>query len=122
MFMGPTITRNCGNLRECFALNAARRNRRMVREAKLTEHSHHMEGSAGGECIECYMPKIETMLGTTMVRAHTFAFISPSDTEKYKIPNACTDCHKDKTTKWTSDALRSWPPRSPWRVNQSSAP
>ncbi len=92
------------------------------REATLTEHTHHKEGSAGSECIACHMPKIEQTLGTTMVRAHTFAFVNPSDTEKYAIPNPCTDCHKDKTTQWAKDALRAWPTRSPWRIEGDSAP
>jgi len=92
------------------------------REATLTEHTHHKEGSEGSECIACHMPKIETTLGTTKVRAHTFAFISPAETEKYAIPNPCTECHKDKTTQWAKDALRGWPARSPWRVERESAP
>src|SRR5579871_1172470 len=92
------------------------------REGTLTEHTHHKEGSAGSECIACHMPKIETTLGTTMVRAHTFAFITPSDTEKYAIPNPCTECHKDKSTQWAEDALRTWPTRSPWRIEGNSAP
>jgi hypothetical protein len=32
------------------------------------------------------------------VHAHTFTFITPAMTEKYKIPNPCTSCHTDKTT------------------------
>lgn len=92
------------------------------REATLIAHTHHNEDSEGSACIACHMPKIETTLGTTMVRAHTFAFINPSDTEKYAIPNPCTQCHKDKSTQWAKDALRTWPQRSPWRVEQESAP
>jgi predicted CXXCH cytochrome family protein len=92
------------------------------REAALTEHTHHKEGSAGSECIACHMPKIETTLGPTKVRTHTFAFITPAETDKYGIPNACTECHKDRTTKWASDALRNWPARSPWRVAADAAP
>jgi hypothetical protein len=34
------------------------------------------------------------------------------------VPNPCTTCHADKTTKWALDALRSWPEFSPWRVAQ----
>jgi predicted CXXCH cytochrome family protein len=92
------------------------------REATLTDHTHHKEGSEGSECIACHMPKIETTLGTTKVRAHTFAFISPAETEKYAIPNPCTECHKDKPTQWAKDALRTWSARSPWRLEQESAP
>ncbi|HYU23214.1 MAG TPA: c-type cytochrome [Candidatus Dormibacteraeota bacterium] len=51
------------------------------------------------------------------VRAHTFTFISPAMTDKYKIPNPCTSCHTDKSTAWTTEALRHWPERSPWRLD-----
>jgi hypothetical protein len=55
------------------------------------------------------MSKIETqgVLGT-FVRLHTFKFISPAMTEKYKIPNACTSCHADKSTDWETKELMAW--------------
>jgi predicted CXXCH cytochrome family protein len=85
--------------------------------ATLEAHTHHKAGSTGSECIACHMPKIETE-GTpgSFVRAHTFRFITPDMTDKYKIPNACTSCHRDKSTEWATKALREWPGRSPWRA------
>jgi predicted CXXCH cytochrome family protein len=85
------------------------------RTATLEEHTHHKKGSAGSSCIACHMPKIATTIADVKVRAHTFAFITPAMTDKYKIPNPCTSCHTDKTTAWASEALRHWPERSPWR-------
>jgi predicted CXXCH cytochrome family protein len=85
------------------------------RTATLEEHTHHKKGSAGSSCIACHMPKIATTIADIKVRAHTFAFITPAMTDKYKIPNPCTSCHADKTTAWASEALRHWPERSPWR-------
>ncbi len=87
------------------------------RAATLAEHTHHKDGSAGSECIACHMPKIETegMPGTN-VRAHTFSFITPAMTDKYKIPNPCASCHADRSTAWATEALRHWPERSPWRI------
>jgi len=86
------------------------------RAPSLEAHTHHPPGSAGSECVNCHMPKIETQLADVNVRAHTFRFIPPSLTEQSKVPNACTACHSDKTPAWASDALRHWPDRSPWRV------
>ena len=86
------------------------------RTATLQEHTHHKEGSPGSQCIACHMPKIETTIADVKVRAHTFAFIYPAMTDKYKIPNPCTTCHKDKSTAWATDALQRWPERSPWRT------
>jgi predicted CXXCH cytochrome family protein len=85
--------------------------------ATIEEHTHHKKGSAGSSCIACHMPKIETTIADLKVRAHTFAFITPATTDKYKIPNPCTTCHADKSTAWATEALRHWPERSPWRMN-----
>lgn len=86
------------------------------RTATLEEHTHHKKGSPGSECIACHMPIIAITLADVKVRAHTFAFLSPAMTEKYQIPNPCTACHADKSTKWALEALRGWPERSPWRL------
>ncbi len=86
------------------------------RTATMEEHTHHKSGSAGSQCVACHMPKIETTLGDVKVRAHTFAFITPAMTEKYKIPNPCTMCHTDKTTAWATAAMLQWKERSPWRL------
>lgn len=87
------------------------------RTVTLEEHTHHKTGTPGSECISCHMPQIETTIANVKVRAHTFAFISPGMTDKYKIPNPCTSCHTDKSTAWAAEALRHWPERSPWRLD-----
>jgi predicted CXXCH cytochrome family protein len=87
------------------------------RTGTLEEHTHHKKGSAGAQCVACHMPRIETTVADVKVRAHTFQFITPAMTDKYKIPNPCTSCHTDKSTEWAEQALRGWPEHSPWRVN-----
>jgi len=84
--------------------------------ATVEQHTHHKAGSTGNECVSCHMPAIETQLADVNVRSHTFKFISPATTDSLKVPNPCTTCHTDKTTKWALDALKSWPEFSPWRV------
>jgi len=86
------------------------------RTGTIEEHTHHKAGSPGTSCVACHMPKIATEIADVKVRSHTFAFITPAMTDKYKIPNPCTSCHTDKTTSWAAEALRHWPERSPWRV------
>ena len=88
------------------------------RTATIEQHTHHKIGSAGSECMACHMPKIAQTLGDVNVRSHTFRFITPAMTDKLKIPNACNVCHTDKSTAWTTEALKAWPERSPWRVEQ----
>ena len=86
-------------------------------EQTLGEHTHHKTGSAGSQCIACHMPKIESEgVPGSFVRSHTFRFISPAMTDKYKMPNPCTACHADKTTSWATAQLETWKNVSPWRV------
>ncbi|HVJ54331.1 MAG TPA: cytochrome c3 family protein [Aliidongia sp.] len=87
------------------------------RAASIEEHTHHKPGSPGSECVACHMPKIEQTVADVNVHAHTFRFITPAETEAYKIPNPCTNCHKDKSNEWANNALKSWTNRSPWRMN-----
>jgi len=51
----------------------------------LAEHTHHKEGSTGSECIACTCQKSRSQF-PRLVSAHTFAFITPAMTDKYKIP------------------------------------
>ena len=86
--------------------------------ASIEAHTHHKADSAGSQCVSCHMPAIEETLPNTYVHAHTFRFITPADTEALKIPNACNQCHADKTVDWAMDVLKSWTERSPWRMEQ----
>ena len=87
------------------------------RTGTLEAHTHHKKESAGSSCIACHMPKIAATIADVKVRSHTFAFITPATTDKYKIPNPCTTCHTDKTTAWATEELRRWPERSAWRLD-----
>jgi predicted CXXCH cytochrome family protein len=84
------------------------------RTVTLEAHTHHNPDSAGSQCVACHMPKIETTVANVMVSAHTFRFIPPEMTDKYKIPNACTSCHADKSTSWAEESMKKWPEHSPW--------
>ncbi len=84
--------------------------------ATIEQHTHHKAGSAGSECVGCHMPRIAKTVGNVNVRSHTFKFIPPSMTAKFKMPNSCNSCHTDKTTAWAVEELKKWPEVSPWRV------
>ena len=84
--------------------------------ATIADHTHHKDGSTGNECVACHMPRIAQTIANVNVRSHTFRFITPSATDSLKIPNPCTGCHAEKSTKWASDNLKSWGQFSPWRV------
>ena len=84
--------------------------------ATIEEHTHHPAGSPGSECVACHMPKIAQTIADVNVASHTFHFVYPDLTDSLKIPNACNECHKNKSTEWATDALVHWKDRSPWRT------
>lgn len=86
-------------------------------QATLQAHTHHPDGTPGSQCIACHMPAIESEgVPGAYVHAHTFRFISPTMTDRYRIPNPCTSCHQDKSTAWAEEAMSHWPETSPWRI------
>jgi predicted CXXCH cytochrome family protein len=90
--------------------------------ATMEEHTHHRDGSPGSQCVACHMPKIESEgVPGAFVSAHTFKFITPAMTEKYRIPNACTSCHKDKTAAWATNAMSHWSRQSHGDSNETRA-
>jgi predicted CXXCH cytochrome family protein len=82
----------------------------------VAEHTRHAEGSAGSQCTACHMPKIEQTIKDNYVSAHTFRFITPGESERTGIPNACVSCHAGKSNAWAAAELKKWPAVSPWRV------
>ena len=82
----------------------------------LERHTRHAEDSEGSQCVACHMPQIARTVGSVNVRSHTFAFISPTMTERYGMPNPCTSCHVEETNEWAIDELKTWSQFSPWRV------
>ncbi len=86
--------------------------------ATIEEHTHHAKGSAGSDCVACHMPRIEQTIANVNVRSHTFAFITPTATDDFKVPNPCIGCHTDRSNEWAREALRGWSNMSPWRMER----
>ena len=75
----------------------------------LTAHTHHRADSTGSSCVDCHMPKTVVSIKSTM-RDHTIGLPAPENTVTFGIPNACTECHKDKPATWASATLEKWWP------------
>ena len=73
-------------------------------------HTRHRAGSAGSACVECHMPKTVISLNARM-RDHTISVPAPENTVAFEIPNACNECHRDKSAAWAVDTLRGWWPQ-----------
>lgn len=72
-----------------------------------TEHHHHKIESAGAECIGCHM-RSQTYMGVDVGHDHSFRIPRPDLSAAYKTPNACTQCHQDKSDNWAADAIVKW--------------
>jgi hypothetical protein len=75
--------------------------------AAVTSHTHHAPTSTGSECMNCHMPKINEGL-QDMVRTHMI--FSPNDPKMLagNQPNACNQCHVEKSVGWTLTHLNEW--------------
>ncbi len=76
-------------------------------QQRLTQHTHHPPESSGSQCYNCHMPYTTYGL-LKAIRSHQIS--SPSVEESLSVgrPNACNQCHLDKTLPWTADALKKW--------------
>ena len=70
-------------------------------------HNHH-EGTAPPiGCASCHMPARTYMVVDTR-HDHSFRIPRPDLSMKLETPNACNDCHKDKSAEWAASAIEGW--------------
>lgn len=76
---------------------------------KYTAGSHHKHkvGSTGSNCISCHMPS-RIYMGVDQRNDHSFRLPRPDLSVGTDIPNACNNCHKDKTPLWATEAMKQW--------------
>ena len=66
----------------------------------------YVEGS-GAQCVNCHMVG-RYYMGNDYRRDHSFRIPSPAMTLSIGTPNACNDCHKDKTAAWSQSYMKKW--------------
>ena len=71
------------------------------------EHHRHESGTSGASCIDCHMPP-QTYMVVDPRRDHSLRIPRPDLSERLGTPNACTQCHTDRSDRWAADAVRSW--------------
>ncbi|RUA09066.1 MAG: hypothetical protein DSY82_06410, partial [Flavobacteriia bacterium] len=71
------------------------------------KHHFHKMDTEESQCINCHMTG-RTYMGNDFRRDHSFRIPRPDQSVKYKTPNACTGCHKDKSDKWAADYIVKW--------------
>jgi predicted CXXCH cytochrome family protein len=70
-------------------------------------HHHHEGANPSLGCSSCHMPT-RTYMVVDPRHDHSFRIPRPDVSVKLSTPNACNDCHADKTTQWAADAIEGW--------------
>jgi predicted CXXCH cytochrome family protein len=70
-------------------------------------HHHHDQGARGAQCVDCHMPATTYMLVDPR-RDHSLRVPRPDRTTTLGTPNACNDCHKDRSPEWADGAIERW--------------
>ena len=73
----------------------------------VRRHTHHAPDSTGSLCYNCHMP-FTTYGLLKAIRSHEIDSPSVSASQKTSRPNACNQCHLDKSLGWTAGHLTRW--------------
>jgi hypothetical protein len=73
----------------------------------LAAHTHHAPGSSGSDCLNCHMPYTTYGL-TKAIRSHTITSPSVAASLATGRPNACNQCHLDRSLGWAAERLHEW--------------
>jgi predicted CXXCH cytochrome family protein len=71
----------------------------------VTAHTRHKPEGAAALCVSCHMPKLITGV-LDKFADHSIDIPNPDNTRDFQIPNACNDCHKDKSVNWAVEQYR----------------
>jgi len=70
-------------------------------------HHFHTPGKPGAQCVDCHAP-VRTYMVVDPRRDHSFRIPRPDLAARISTPNACNQCHRDKTAKWATNAVTRW--------------
>ncbi len=76
------------------------------------KHHFHRESGKGASCVACHL-RTETYMGVDPRHDHSFRAPRPDLTValgRENAPNACNDCHRDRSAEWAARAVRRWYP------------
>ena len=69
------------------------------------EHHLHKPDTQGSQCVDCHMSAKNYMVVDAR-RDHSFRIPRPDLSVTLGVPNACTQCHADKTAQWAAAKLK----------------
>jgi predicted CXXCH cytochrome family protein len=70
-------------------------------------HTHHGDVASKATCVACHMP-VSTYMVIDKRHDHSLRVPRPDLSAKLGTPNACNDCHTDKSAQWAADAVERW--------------
>lgn len=70
-------------------------------------HHRHLAKSAGTACVACHMPS-QIYMGVDARRDHSMRIPRPDLSLSTGSPNACNQCHTEKSADWAYSALLDW--------------
>jgi predicted CXXCH cytochrome family protein len=70
-------------------------------------HRHHAGVEPAPSCMSCHM-SARTYMVVDPRHDHSFRIPRPDLSVKLGTPNACNDCHSDKTADWAAAAVENW--------------
>ena len=72
-----------------------------------SQHHFHQLNSRGADCIECHMPATTYMVVDPR-HDHSFRVPRPDLSVKLGTPNACNQCHADRSPAWAAKQVEQW--------------
>jgi len=70
-------------------------------------HHHHKMGTEAARCVSCHMLARNYMV-VHKRHDHSFRVPRPDLSATLGTPNACSDCHRDRSPQWAADAVVKW--------------
>jgi tetratricopeptide (TPR) repeat protein len=80
-------------------------------------HTGHARVQGAPDCISCHMP-VRTYMVVDRRHDHSFRVPRPDLSVALGTPNACNDCHTDKSFTWAADAVVRW--HGPTRIGHQT--
>ncbi|MFO1109046.1 MAG: cytochrome c3 family protein [Bradyrhizobium sp.] len=69
--------------------------------------THRRHAGVDLNCASCHMP-VRSYMVVDRRHDHGFRIPRPDLSVKFATPNACNDCHKDRSAQWAAEKVASW--------------
>lgn len=74
---------------------------------ETSAHHFHKQGSAGAQCAGCHMPS-KNYMQIQPRPDHSIRIPRPDLSVKLGTPNACNNCHTNRSAQWAADRVVQW--------------